>query len=177
MWEGRPSGNVTLSQFHSLKHERHLLGFISHLDDIAFAHAEAGNVHALAVDRDVAMVDKLPRREHRRHELHTVDHRVKPLLEQTDEVLASVTAASHRFVVSTTELLLRNIAVVATQALLGAELNTIVARFAASLPMLARAVFSDVHRALGPAPQVFPEAAVELVFRTQSFGHRLGQKS
>ena len=48
--------------------------------------AEARDVHPAAVDLDVAMVDELPRREHRGHELGAIDHRVQPALQEADQM-------------------------------------------------------------------------------------------
>jgi hypothetical protein len=37
--------------------------------------------------------------------------------------------------------------------------------------MLAGSIFAAIDRAFRPAPEVFPEAAVDLIFGLQSFGH------
>src|SRR3984893_18335224 len=72
------------------------------------------------------------------------------------------------------ELPLGNVAVVAAQLLLGAQLHAVVGELAlAALAVLAGAVFALVHRALGAAPDVLPHAAVELVFRFTALGHRV----
>ena len=78
------------------------------------------------------------------------------------------------FAEDATELLLGQVAVVALELLLGAELQTEVRELAlAALAVLAGAVFTAVHRGFGAAPDVFAHTAVELVLGRGAFGHRL----
>src|SRR6185312_15523084 len=61
--------------------------------------------------------------------------------------------------------------VVALQELLRHELQAVVGRLGATLAVLAGTVFTLVERALGTAPQVHPEAAVNLVLRIRALAH------
>ena len=89
------------------------------------------------------MVDELARGEHRRHELGAVDDRVEPALEQADQVLRGVAGPADRLVVDVLELLLGDVAVVALELLLGAQLDAEIGELAlAPLAVLAGAVFA-----------------------------------
>jgi len=62
------------------------------------------------------------------------------------------------------ELLFGDVAIIALQLLLGAQLNAIVGHLAlAALAVLAGAIFTLVDRALRAAPDVLAHAAVEFV--------------
>src|SRR6202011_3790643 len=99
---------------------------------------------------------------------------VEPALEQPDQMRAGVALHPDRLLVDAAELALGNIAVVAAQLLLGAQLHAVVGELAlAALAVLAGAVFAFVHRALGAAPDVLPHAAGELVLRFTALGHRV----
>ncbi len=111
------------------------------------------------------MVDQLTGGERRRHEFHAIDHRVEPAFEQLDQVVASVAAAAHRFIVKPAKLALADIGVIALQLLFRGKLSSKVGRLFAPLAVLARTVFAAVERALRPTPQIHLEAAVDLVFR------------
>ena len=63
-----------------------------------------GDVDALAVDLDVAVVDELARREHGRRQLHAIDHGVEPALEQADQVGAGIPLHADGFVIDAAEL-------------------------------------------------------------------------
>src|SRR3546814_13288873 len=65
-----------------------------HLNHVAILHLIGGDVDALAVHGDVAVVHELAGGEDGRHELGAVDHRVEPALQQADEVFAGVAAAA-----------------------------------------------------------------------------------
>src|SRR5690606_4863198 len=70
------------------------------------------------------------------------------------------------------ELLLGQVAVIALELLLGAQLRAEVGHLAlAALAMLAGAVFAAVHRGLRAAPDVLAHAAVDLVFCACTLGH------
>src|SRR6266576_3867744 len=67
-----------------------------------------------------------------------------------------------------------NIAVIAPQLLLGAQLHAVVGELAlAALAVLARTIFAAVDGALRAAPDVLPHTAVDLVFRLVALGHRV----
>src|SRR3546814_13852841 len=51
---------------------------------------------AAAVDRDMAMADELARGEHGGDHLHAIDHGVEPALQQADQVLRGIAAATVR---------------------------------------------------------------------------------
>src|SRR3546814_13958785 len=51
------------------------------------------------------------------------------------------------------------------------DLGAVVGRLAAALAVLAGAVLALVDRALGAAPEIDPEAAVDLVLRRKALGH------
>src|SRR5204863_10106616 len=119
---------------------------------------------ALSVHLDVAVVDELARREHRRHELRAVDHGVEPALQQADHVGAGVALHADRLVVDAAELALGNVGVVALELLLGPQLHAEVGELAlAALAVLAGAVFAAAHRALRAAPAILAHAAVDRV--------------
>src|SRR5262249_43650328 len=128
---------------------------------------------ALAVDPDVAVVDELARGEDRRDELRPVDDRIEPAFQEADQVLGGIARTADGLVVDILELPLGDVGVVALELLLGAELNAEIGRLAlASLAVLAGAILAAVYRALGPAPDVLAEAAVDLVLRRCALGHR-----
>jgi len=94
------------------------------------------------------------------------------LLEQADEVLAGIAAQADRLGVVAAELLLGDVAVVALELLLGAQLRAEVAHLAlAALAVLAGAVLAAVDGALRAAPDVLAHAAVELVLRLNPLRH------
>ena len=67
----------------------------------------------------MAVIDELARGERGRRQLHAVDHRVEPALQQLDQVLAGIAAPPHRLLVEPAELALADIGVIALQLLLG----------------------------------------------------------
>ena len=74
------------------------------------------------------------------------------------------------------ELPLGDVAVVALELLLGAELGAVVGQFlGAALAVLAGSVGALVHRALGTAPEVLSRPAIKLVFGSRAFRHRLSK--
>src|SRR5690606_29310542 len=108
--------------------------------------------------------DELAGGPDRRHELGAVDDGVEPALEQADQQLAGIAALALGLAVGAQELLLGDVAVIALELLLGAELQAEVRHLAlAALAVLAGAVFALVHGALRAAPDVLAHAAVELV--------------
>src|SRR5690606_1588478 len=165
-------GNLALGQALRLDHQRHFLGLVAEADDIARHDPAAGDVALHAVDADVAVADDLARGEDRRRELGTVDDHVEPLLEQADQVLAGVALHAIGFLVGPLELLLGDVAVVALELLLGAQLQAVVAHLAlAALAVLARAVGTAVHGAVRTAPDVLAHPAVEFMLGALALRH------
>src|SRR5215831_18772703 len=120
------------------------------------------------------MADELTRREDRRHQLRAVDQGVEPALEQPDHVRTGIALHADGFVVDAVELAFGNIAVVAPQFLLGAQLHAVVGKLAfAALAVLAGTILAAVDGALGAAPHVLPHTAVDLVLRLVALGHRV----
>src|SRR5262249_49227753 len=135
---------------------------------------EARNGDAPTVDLDVAVTDELPGREHGRHEFRSINDGIEPALQQADQVRAGIALHPDRVLVDAAELPLGDVAVIAAQLLLGAQLHAVVGELAlAALTVLARAILAAVHGTLGAAPDVLPHAAVELVFRFTALGHRV----
>ncbi len=119
------------------------------------------------------MVDELTGGEGGGHELHAVDDRIKTTLQQLNQVLAGVATAADGFGVETAELLLADVAVVALQLLLGHQLQTEVRRLLAALTMLAGAILTAVDRALGAAPEVDAQTAVDLILGLLTLAHTI----
>ena len=120
----------------------------------------------------MAVIDELARGEDRRHELGTVHHRIEALLEQPDQQLAGVAAAALRHGIDTAELLFGQVAVMALQLLLGAQLQAEIRHLAlAPLAVLTGGVVAAVHRGFGPAPNILAHAAVDLVLGGGALGH------
>ena len=119
-------GHVALGALDGLEQQRHLLALLLDLDHVADAAAEARDVDAPAVDRDVAVADELARGEHGRHELGAIDDGVEPALQQADQVLGGRALEAARLLVDAVELPLADVAVVALELLLGAQLLAVV---------------------------------------------------
>src|SRR5690606_3180226 len=161
--------HVTLAEGNRLEHDGELLRGVLDLDDVARLDEVARDVDATAVHAHVAVVDELAGGEDRRHELGAVDDGVQATLEQADEVLARVTTQADGLLVVAAELLLGNVAVVALELLLGAQLGAEVRQLAlAALAVLAGAIFAAVHGALRAAPDVLAHTAIDLVLRRNS---------
>src|SRR5260221_9036720 len=157
--------HVALGQADRLEHHRQLLRLLLELDEIADLDAIARDGHAPAVHLDVAVADELARGEHGGNELRPVDDGIEPALEQSDHVRAGIASHANGFGVNAAELPLGNIAVIAAQLLLGAQLHAVVGYLAfAALPVLAGTIFAAVDWALGAAPHIFAHSAVDLVF-------------
>ena len=118
------------------------------------------------------VIDQLAGGERGRHQLHAIDDRVEPALQELDQVVAGVAAPAHRLLIEPAELALAEIGVIALQLLLGGELGPEIGRLLAPLAVLAGAVFAAVERALRPAPQIDAETAIDLVFRFLALAHR-----
>src|SRR5690606_9796896 len=147
---------------------------LAHLDHVAGLAAVRTDIDAAAIDLDVAVIDELARGEDRRHELGAIDDGVEARFEQADDMLRRVALAAVRLLVDLAELLLGNIAVMALQLLLGAQLDAEIGQLAlAALAVLAGTVFAAVHRGLRTAPDVLAHAAVDLVLCGFALAHRI----
>src|SRR5262245_23686884 len=164
-------GHVALGRGSGLQDDRQLARLVLHFDHVVVLGAERGDGDAPAIDLDMAVIDQLACREDGRRELGAIDDGVEPALEQADQMLAGVTLAPPRLLIDAAELALTDIAVVALEALLGEQLQTVFRGLLAPLTMLAGAVFALVDRALGAAPEIDVEAAIDLVLRLLSLGH------
>src|SRR5262249_36533090 len=98
----------------------------------------------------------------------------EPALEQAHHVGAGVALEAARFRVDAAELALGDVAVIAAQLLLGAQLHAVVGEFSlAALAVLAGTVFAVVDRALRAAPDILAHAAIDLVLRLMALRHRV----
>ena len=135
-------------------------------------HAIRRDVHPLAVDLNVAVVDELARGERCRHELGAVDNGVEARLQQTDQVLGARALAAGGFLISLRELLLGDVAVVALQLLLGAQLKAEVRDLVlATLAVLTGAVGALIDGGFRAPPDVFTHAPVKLVLGRMTLRH------
>src|SRR5947209_4306453 len=101
------------------------------------------------------MADELARCPDGGRELGSVNDHVQATLEQSNQILRCVALHGDRLRVILLELLLGDVAVIALQLLLRAQLDTVIAELAlASLAMLAGAIFAAIDRALGPSEDV-----------------------
>src|SRR5690606_2768555 len=128
-----------------------------------FPQAVGADIDLLAVDLDVAVIDELAGGEDGRHELGAIDHGLQAALQEADHVLGGVAAVARGLLVHLAELALADIAVVALQALLRHQLQTEIGGLLAALAVLARAIFAVVDGALGAAPEIDAQTAVDLV--------------
>src|SRR6185437_10975879 len=165
-------GHVALSRFRGLENDGELLRLVLDLDGVVIPNEVRRDVDALAIDADMAVIDELPRGEGRRHELHAVDDGIEPTLQQLDEIGAGVAASPRSLFIEAAELALADIGVIALELLLRHELRAEIGRLLAPLPMLAGTVVAAVQRALGTAPEIDPEASIDLVLRPFSLAHR-----
>src|SRR5690606_37021525 len=98
---------------------------------------------------------------------------VQTALQQADQVFTGVAAHTLGFGIDAAELLFGQVAVIAFELLLGAQLGAEIRQFAlAALAVLARAVLALGKRRRGAALDVFAHAAVDLVLGSGAFGHR-----
>src|SRR6185369_11113135 len=165
-------GDVALGEALGLDHKRHLLRLGPEFDDVADIDTAAGDVALHAVDPDVAVADQLSRGPDRRRELGAIDDHVEPALEQSDQVLRGVTLHADRVGIIPLELLFGDVAVIALELLLRAQLHAIVAELAlAALAVLPGAIFAAVDRALGASEDILAHAAVEFVFGAGALRH------
>jgi hypothetical protein len=116
-------------------------------------------------------VHELARGEDRGHELGPVDHRVQAPLQELDQPLAGIALAAHGLGVVAAELALADVAVVALELLFGRQLGAEIRRLAAALAVLAGRVVALVDGAFRTAPEIDPQAPVDLVFRCSTLRH------
>src|SRR5690606_9837822 len=129
-------------------------------------HEIGGDIDALPIDQHMAVVDELARSEDSRHEFHAIDHRIETTLQEANEVFGGIALKTLGGFIDAAEGFLRDIAVIALQLLLGAQVNAIVGDFAAAaLAMLAGPVITAVYRAFRATPKVLAHATVNFVFR------------
>ena len=156
--------HVTLNEANSFQHDGQLLRLVTNRDDIAFFHAIAGDVDPLAVYGDVAVVHELTCREDGWHELGAVDHGVEAALQQADQVFTGVALDALGLCIDAAELLFGQIAVIALQLLLGAQLDAEIAELGlATLAVLAGTVVTAIDGAFGAAPDVFAIRRVNFI--------------
>src|SRR5690606_15160832 len=121
-----------------LHHQRHFLRLRTQRDLIADIHAARGDVALHAVDPDVAVADELAGGPDGRRELGAIDDHVQPALEQADQVLAGIALHPRRVGIGALELLFGDVAIIALELLLGAQLDAEIRHLAlAALAVLA----------------------------------------
>src|SRR5262249_13949609 len=125
-----------------------LLGLVADLDLVSGAHLEGRDVHATAIDVDVAVADNLPRLASRCGKSQAVDHVVQTALQLLQEQLAGYTGFARGFFEIITELVFQG-EVHALGLLLFTELKPVAHDFGfAILAMLAGSKIAFFHRAL-----------------------------
>ena len=121
----------------------------------------------------MAVRNDLARREDGRRELGAIDDGVQAAFEQTNEVLAGVALHAAGFEIVLLELLFGDVAVIALQLLLGAQLDAIVGHLAlAALAVLTGTIFALVDRRFGTAPDILAHATVEFILGACALRHR-----
>src|SRR5665811_818114 len=125
----------------------HLHGLATNLDDVALGHPEAGDVHLVPVDHEVAVTDQLAGHVAGRGEAGPVHDVVQTGLQDAQQVLAGLAGATVRFPVVPTELLLQD-AVDACSLLLLTHLQQVLAVLGPRTAMHARGVRAKLDRAL-----------------------------
>src|SRR3954467_13996500 len=145
-------------------------------DDIAVAHLIAGDVHAAAVDRPVAVAGELPRLAARRREAEADEHVVEAALEEGEQVLAGDAGLAGGPLVVVAELLLEH-AVVAPRLLLLAQLDAVLGLLLPAAAVVAGRVRAPLDAALvGQAALALEEqllslAAALLALRPSLWSH------
>ena len=126
-----------------------LLGRAARLehDDVVGLDLVARDVHAPAVDLEVAVAHELPSLGTRGREAQAVDDVVQPRLEQAKEVLAADARAAGGLLVVVPELALEQ-AVVAARLLLLAQLEQVLRLLDAAAAVLTRRIRAALDRAL-----------------------------
>src|SRR5262249_11428689 len=107
-------------------------------------------------------------------ELGAIDDRIESALQKSHHMGAGVTLETARFRIDAAELALGDVAVIAAQLLLGAQLHAVVGEFSlAALAVLAGTVFAVVDRALRAASDMLAHAAIDLVPPLMALRHRV----
>ncbi len=121
----------------------------------------------------MAVADDLACSEDRRCKLGAVHDHVETTLEQADQVHTGIALHAARGFVGRLELLFGNVAVIALQLLLGAQLQTKVGNLAlAALTVLAGAIRTLVDGRIWTTPDVFAHPAVEFVLGACALRHK-----
>ena len=147
--------NVAFGQALCFDNQSHFLGLVTQRDHRTDVNVTAGDVALYAVNADVTVADELTRSEDCGNEFRAIDDHVQTAFQQTDKVLRGIALHPVGFLISTLELLFGDVAVIALQLLLGAQLRSVIGNLAfAALTVLAWAVFALVDGGLR-APQMF----------------------
>ena len=157
--------HVALGELDRFQHDHQLLRLFAHFDNVARLAAVRTDVDAAAVHIDVAVIDELAGGKDRRDELGAINDSVETQLQKTDQVFRGVALAAVCLFIDFAELLFGDVAVMAFQFLLGAQLQTEIGKLAlAALTMLARAIFTLVDWGLRAAPVFSPRRRSILYF-------------
>src|SRR5579859_985727 len=120
----------------------------------------------------MAVIDELARRKRGRNELGAIDDRIQPAFQKPDQVFGGVALAPRGLVIDAAELLFGQVAVVAFELLLGAQLQAEIGNLLlAALTVLARTVSAFVDRGFRATTDVFAHTAVEFVLGAVALGH------
>ena len=125
----------------------HLQRLGPHVDDVVLGHPVGRDVHLLAVDDDVAVLDQLARHVPALGEAGPVDDVVEAALQDLEQVVAGLAALAGGLFVVVAELLLQH-AVDAPRPLLLPDLEQVLALPGPVPAVLARRVGPDLDRAL-----------------------------
>ena len=118
----------------------------------------------MAIDGDVAVIDELTRRKHGWHELGAIDDRIQAAFQQADQVFRGIALAAIGFFIDARKLLFGQVAVIALELLLGAQLQPEIGDLGlATLTMLAGAIGAAIDGRFGAAPNIFAHTAVEFI--------------
>ena len=120
----------------------------------------------------MTVIDELACRENGCYEFGAINHCVQTAFQQTDQIFAGIALHPNSFSINAFKLFLGNIAVIAFQLLLGAQLSAEIRQFTtATLAMLAGAVITTVDRAFRATPNVFTHAAVNFILCRKALAH------
>src|SRR5450631_3556194 len=143
-----PGRHRTLAGLCAGDNERcHLHGLATNLDDVVLGHPEAGDVHLVPVDHEVAMTNQLACHVTGGGEAGPVHDVVQTGLQDAQQVLAGLTRATVRLLVVTAELLLQD-AVATGGLLLLTHLEQVLAVLGPGTAVHARGIRAKLDRAL-----------------------------
>src|SRR5450759_243160 len=125
----------------------HLHRLATNLDDVVLGHPEAGDVHLVSVDHEVAVANQLASHVTGGGEACPVHNVVQTGLQDAQQVLAGLAGATVRLLEVTAELLLQD-AIDAGGLLLLAHLEQVLAVLGPRTPVHARGVRAKLDRAL-----------------------------